>query len=315
MQAGDKKTLLTFAGLQSTVFGFNGLPFFDAVNTHLIGSLVANNPQHTDAYNVLPGFNKELGDWMLYGTASAFPLFSGSAPALFTRGDINPRYMTVLPTNPMDVPAVQGSLRLVGSLADMAKNLMPGSGVDTTEALLKGMEHQGISRPLAGVAQLLSGRSTTSKGALVSAASDVQTASWLGALSDRMITYGGVARLAGARPMDEALALNALYRQKAYDAMDKSRIERLGEVVKTQLYNNQPVDDADLEDFMLRYTRSGGRIENFSQSMQRWMKDANVSVVNQMAQKLGSPYSMKLQSIMGGEMLPDYRNQASQQVE
>jgi len=66
---------------------------------------------------------------------------------------------------------------------------------------------------------------------------------------------------------------------------------------------------------MLRYTRSGGRIENFSQSMQRWMKDANVSVVNQMATKLGSPYSMKLQSLMGGEMLPDYRNQASQQAQ
>jgi hypothetical protein len=73
IEGRDAKTLATFAGLQSTVFGFNGLPFFDAVNTHIIGSQVSGNTYHGDAYSVLPAFNKELGDWMLYGTASAFP--------------------------------------------------------------------------------------------------------------------------------------------------------------------------------------------------------------------------------------------------
>lgn len=69
---------------------------------------MAGNSGHKDAYSVLPGFNKELGDWMLYGTASAFPLLSGSAPALYTRGDINPRNVTLISVYPMDVPAVQG---------------------------------------------------------------------------------------------------------------------------------------------------------------------------------------------------------------
>ncbi len=308
MQAGDKKTLAVFGGLQATVFGFNGLPFFDAVNTHLIGSMLANNPSHQDAYSVLPGFNKELGDWMLYGTASAFPLLSGSAPALYTRGDINPRHITILPTSPLDVPAVQAAGKLIGTVKEMAKNLMPGSGVPMEEALLKGMEHQGLNRPLAGLAQLLAGRSTTSKGALVSAASDMETTSALGALSERVVNFGGVSRLMGARPMDEAVALNALYRQKTYDALDKERLERLGEKVKTNLYGGKVPEQAELEDFMLRYTRAGGRIENFSQALQRWMRDANESVVNQMAEKLRSPYAAKLQTIMGGEPLPDYTN-------
>ena len=90
--------------------------------------------------------------------------------------------------------------------------------------------------------------------------------------------------------------------------MDRSRIERLGEVVKTKLYDNELPTSEELDDFMLRYTRSGGRIENFSQAMQRWSRDANVSIVNQMANKLGNPYSRKLQSIMGGDLIEDYRS-------
>lgn len=307
MEAGDKKTVLMFAGLQGSIFGLNGLPFFDAVNTHLIGSLVAGNPEHKDLYNTLPSFNKKLGDWMLYGTASAFPLFSGSSPALYTRGDMNPRHVTMVPINPMDVPAVSASIKLMDTIAGMGKNIIQGA--DVTDSLLKGLEHQGLNRPLAGFAQLLAGRTTTSQGALISAASDMETAGLMATVADRVVNFGGVARLMGARPMDESIALTTLYRQKQYQAMDRARLERLGEVVKTKLYDGQAPTDAELDDFMLRYTRSGGRIENFSQAMQRWSRDANQSVVNQLANKLHSPYSQTLQTIMGGERLPDYTSQ------
>ena len=306
MERGDKRTLAIFAGLQGTTFGLNGLPFFDAVNTHLIGGMVANNPEHRDAYSVLPEFNKELGDWMLYGTASAFPLFSGSAPAFFTRGDINPRHALILPTAIADVPAVSASIKLVTQLNDVRKNI--AGGADVGDSLLQGLEHQGWNRPLAGFAQLLAGRSTDNKGALISASVDLETTSYLGALAERTVSLEGATRLMGARPMDEAVALNAMYRNKSYEAMDRARIERLGEVVKTKLYDNQVPTTEELEDFMLRYTRSGGRMENFSQAMQRWSRDANVSIVNQLTQKLGSPYAQKLQMLMGGEELPDYRN-------
>lgn len=304
MEAGDKKTLLMFAGLQGSIFGLNGLPFFDAVNTHLIGGMVAGNPEHKDLYNTLPSFNKELGDWMLYGTASAFPLFGGSSPALYTRGDMNPRHITMIPVNPLDVPAVSASIRLIDAITGVGKNVMQGA--DVTDALLKGLEHQGLNRPLAGFAQLLAGRTTTSQGALISAANDMETTSLMATVADRVTNFGGVARLMGARPMDESIALTTLYRQKQYQAMDRARLERLGEVVKSKLYDGQVPTDEELEDFMLRYTRSGGRIENFAQAMQRWNRDANTSVVNQLADKMRSPYAQTLQTIMGGERLTDY---------
>jgi len=318
MERGDKRTLAIFAGLQGSIFGLNGLPFFDAVNTHLIGGMIANNPEHKDAYSALPAFNKELGDWMLYGTASAFPLFSGSAPAFFTRGDINPRHALILPTAIADVPAVSASIKLATSLYDTGKNIVQGA--DFGDTLLQGLEHQGWNRPLAGFAQLLAGRSTDNKGALISASIDLETSSYLSNFVDRAISIEGATRLLGARPMDEAVALNAMYRNKSYEAMDRARIERLGEQVKTKLYSNEVPSTEELEDFMLRYTRSGGRIENFSQAMQRWSRDSNVSIVNQLAQKMGNPYAQKLQMLMGGEELSDYRNnlmsqEASQQFE
>jgi len=310
MEAGDKKTLLMFGGLQGSIFGLNGLPFFDAVNTHLIGSMVVGNSEHNDLYNTLPSFNKELGDWMLYGTASAFPLFGGSSPALYTRGDMNPRHITMIPVNPLDVPAVSASIKLIDTISGMGKNIMQGA--DITDSLLKGLEHQGLNRPLAGFAQLLAGRTTTSQGAIISASNDMETTSLMATVADRVTNFGGVARLMGARPMDESIALTTLYRQKQYQAMDKARLERLGEVVKTKLYGGEAPTDEEFEDFALRYTRSGGRIENFSQAMQRWSRDANVSVVNQLANKLKSPYGQTLQTIMGGEKLPDYTTQLTE---
>ena len=307
IQAGDAKTVAMFAGLQSTVFGFNGLPFFDAINTHIFGSFLANNPEHKDLYSILPKFNKEAGDWMLYGSASAFPLFTGTAPALYSRGDINPRHLSVIPVNPLDVPAVQAATKAVSAVWNFGKNM--AGGVDLSDAMLQGMEHQGLNRPLAGFAQALSGRSTTSKGTLISAASDLETTSFLGALKDRAIDYGGISRVMGARPMDEAVALNQMYRNKTYEALDKQRIERLGTVVKSKLYNGESPSAEEMEDFMIRYARSGGRIENFSQFMQRSYRDANSSIVNQTMMKVNSSTGRKMMDLMGGQMLPDYRNQ------
>jgi hypothetical protein len=306
MENGDKKTLRIFAGLQGSIFGLNGMPFFDAVNTHLIGGMVANNPEHKDIYSVLPGFNKELGDWMLYGTASAFPLFTGSQPAVFTRGDLNPRHALILPTAIADVPAVSASIKLIDTLVGMGKNIK--AGADVSDSLLQGLQHQGWNRPLAGFGQLLAGQSVDRKGALVSAASDMKATSYLGALAERTMSIEGVSRLMGARPMDEALALNAMYRNKAYQAMDRARIERLGQVVKTKMYNNESPTDEEYEDFKLRYTRSGGRVENFNAAMLRWSRDANVSIVNQLTQKQNNSYSRKLDMLLGGEELPDWSN-------
>lgn len=295
----DVKTLAVLGGLQSSIYGLNGVPFFEAINTHLIGNSNLN-PAHKDAYSTVPQiFGKQLGDWMMYGTASAFPLWNSNSPALYTRGDINPRHISILPISPLDVPAVDGSIRFVKNLFDTGKKIVKGADISST--LLEGLEHNGLSRPLAGIAQVVQGYSTTGKGSLISASND-------------LFSIATASRIAGAKPMDESLALNALYRLNAYQAADSAKIQDLGEVVKTKLRAGKLPTPEELHSFQLSYAKAGGRIENYARALQRWSRDANVSVVNQLAQQHRSSYSRRMIEIMGGQTLQDFRSQAQQQI-
>lgn len=293
VENGDKKAVATLFGMQAGTFGLNGTPFFEAVNTHIIGNSSLNQG-HYDAYSVAPAvLGKDVGDWLMYGTASAFPAFTGGWPALYTRGDINPRHMTILPLNPMDVPAVDASIRIVKNIADVGSKLVGGADISTT--LLQGLEHNGINRPLAGFAQVMAGQSTTSKGSLISASNEFS-----------LVTTA--ARIAGAKPMDEAVALNNMYRMQAYRTANTERMDHLGEKVKSYLGNNQFPPDEVMDTFMKNYAKAGGRVENFNAALQHWAKEANQSVVEKMRNKLNSPYGQRLNEIMGGEGLQDYSN-------
>lgn len=290
----DKRAVATLFGMQAGTFGLNGTPFFEAVNTHIIGNSSINQG-HYDAYSLAPALmGKEMGEWLMYGTASAFPAFGNSWPALYTRGDINPRHASILPLTPADVPAIDASIRVVKNIMDVGGKLV--NGADISQTLLQGLEHNGINRPLAGFAQVLNGQATTSKGSLISASNDFN-----------MTT--SAARMMGAKPMDEAVALNNMYRVKAYQAADQERMSFLGERVKSYLYKNEfPPDDV-MDKFMLDYARAGGRVENFNGAMQRWAKDANISTVEKMRAKMNSSYGQRLNEIMGGVGLEDYQNQ------
>lgn len=291
----DAKAIGTMFGMQAGLFGLNGLPMFDAINTHVIGN-AAVNKGHYDAYSLAPQLvGKEVGDWLMYGTVSAFPAFGDKWPGLYSRGDINPRHMTILPMTPTDIPAIDASIRAVKNLATIGSKLIKGA--DITDTLLQGLEHNGINRPLAGLAQAIGGQSTTSKGNLISANSD-------------MDLIANASRIFGAKPMDEAVALNNMYRVKAYQAADRDRMNVLGETVKTHLLRNQSPADEDVMQFMADYTKIGGRSENFNAALQHWSKGANTSVIDNLRRNLHSEPGMRLNEIMDGAGLQDYRGNA-----
>lgn len=301
----DTKAALVMMGMQGSLYGLNGIPFFEAVNTHLIGNSTLN-PEHRDIASTAATVSKavtdsrDMGNWLMYGTASAFPLFSSKSPALYTRGDINPRHISIIPISPLDVPAVDGSIRFIKNLLDMGEKMAVGLKMSNPNmiktAFLEGLEHNNINRPLAGIAQVFQGYDTTSKASLISASNDFFSISTL-------------ARVGGAKPMDESLALNSLFRLKSYEAADTARINDLGEAVKTRLRKNQVPSQAELEDFQLQYAKAGGRIENYFKAVQTWSKDANSSTVNAMLDQHKTSYSKRLSEIMGATRLPDFRSQ------
>lgn len=291
----DLKTIAVGAALQSTFFGMNGLPMFDAINTHIIGNANINEGHH-DVYSKVASLDKDIGDFALYGALSAFPAFSDKAPALYTRGDLNPRHITIVPTSFSELPIVEGFSRVAKAAWGIGNQVANGGSLGN--AMLHGLEHNGINRPLAGLAQTIQGRSTTNQGSIISANND-----WLSITS--------ATRMLGAKPMDESVAMNHKFRMVAYQAADKERIEKLGVVIKQRIVDGS-LSEEDVLDFAGRYAAVGGRVQNYGAAMQRWVKSATQSQVNTIMRAHNTTQGQRLFEVMGGDPLPDLTNNASQ---
>ena len=295
IENGDAKTVAMAAGLQTTIFGLQGLPGFQLINNHLIGN-AEGNPAHKDIYTTAPNLlGKQLSDFALYGSLSNM-LNTG----LYSRGDINPRNISIVPINPLDFPAVSGAIKFTGMIAELTGKLAAGG--DPTTSLLLGLEHNGLSRPLTGLAQMIQGFATTGKGNLVATTRD-NTVGW-----SEFFNIANFSRLAGARPLDEAVVMDAMYRKTLYQAKDSTRITALGEAVKTHLYNNGTIPPGGMEKFAGEYAAAGGNISNFGRKVMEWTSDANVSTANEIYRSLKQGHMQQIQQLMGGRQLPDFRN-------
>ena len=297
---GHAKDAMTLLALQGTIHGMNGLPAFNAVNTHIIGT-ASGNQEHKDAYAAIYGIaGKEAGDWLTYGVASnALGLIDPDLKInLYTRGDINPRHVTIVPTSPAEVASVQAFGKVMKNIINTAGKIEAGG--DFTTSILQGLEHNGISRPLAGLAQTLQGLanpldasySTSKKGNVIA--------------SNDFLSLANLGRMAGAKPLDEAIALDATFRYKAYALKDQRSREKLGQAIKTTLIAGQNPTQEQIESFAADYAASGGRQQEFSKWMLQLQRTANLSQSNKIVQSLNSPFTQDMQKIMGGRELRDF---------
>lgn len=297
---GHAKDSMTLLALQGTIHGMNGMPAFNALNTYLVGN-ASGNTEHRDAFDAVYGIaGKEAGDWLMYGVASnALGLLHPDLKInLYTRGDINPRHVTIVPTDPSSVPIVQASAKVFANIFETASKLQAGG--DVTNTILQGLEHNGLSRPLAGLAQTLQGLEnplaasySTSKKGNVIAANDLLSLTNLG-------------RIVGGKPLDEAIALDATYRFKAYGLRDSKARTLLGESIKSTMLAGKEPSQEQIEGFAEEYVSRGGRIEEFNSWMSQLYKTANISQANKIQQSLNSPFSKSMQRLMGGEELEDF---------
>jgi hypothetical protein len=297
---GHAKDAMTLLGLQGTIHGMNGLPGFSAINTHVLGT-ASGNTEHRDLYDATYGIaGKEAGDWLMYGAASnALGLLDPDLKInLYSRGDINPRHLTIVPTSPADVPIIQASAKFFGNIFKTGKRI--AEGADISSALLQGLEHNSISRPLAGLAVTLEGLdnpyaasySTTKQGNFVYA--------------NDLVSWTNVARLAGGKPLDEAVALDALYRYKAYSSRDAKKRAILGQAIKTKMVAGMDPTTEELNNFSSRYAELGGKQDQFNRFYTQLYKGANLSQTNKLMDNLNSPFSQSMQRLMGGEDQADF---------
>jgi hypothetical protein len=286
---GSAKDIAMLAGLQSTLYGIQSLPAFQFMNVHILGQL-SGNQEHKDTYDAVYGaLGRTAGDFVLYGLPSNM-WFGGVN--IYSRGDVNPRQITVLPTTLQEIPIVQGWGKLLGSIWETSKKIAGGGAV--TESILQGLEHNGISRPLAGFAQVLQGfgeggqvYSTSSKGSIL--------------YSNDLLSFMSLTRLAGGRPLDEAVVNDAMFRVKAYEAARRKDMLSLAERVKgTLISGNEPTEDQ-IAAFAERYAYLGGKQSGFNRWMMDMYKSANVPQAQIIANSLSNPFVYKMQLLMGGE--------------
>lgn len=283
---GSGKDVATMLGLQGSIYGMQSLPAFNFINQHIVGT-ASGNPMHRDLYDATYGvLGKNAGDWLMYGIPSNLLRTN-----LYSRGDLNPRNMTVIPTSLSDVPIISSYGRFFDNLKQMASNISQGGNV--WQSFLQGLEHNAISRPLAGLAQTLQAftdggyaYSTTAKGNILGA--------------NDVMNIATLARLSGGRPLDEALVNDATYRVATYQAADAAKRESLGQAMKTTMIAGGMPTPEQVHQFSSEYAAGGGNQTNFSKYMLSTMMRANVSQANRLATNLNSPYSQSMQQVMGG---------------
>ena len=295
---GSRKSLALMAAAQGTIYGMAALPGFQQINTNLVGGF-AGNTDNKDIFSVVyNAMDKNKADWVMYGALSnSLGLLSPELKLnMYTRGDVNPRNVTLIPLDPRDYPIATASAKFFGNLAEVfSKIYLQGAAPGPT--LMQGLEHNGISRELSGMAQIMEvltnpqhkSYATTNSGDIVGA--------------NDLLSLTNLIRLAGARPLDEAVNLDRSFRQIAWNAKQHDRTERLGEAIKTKLtgVNQADISQEDLLDFQREYIKIGGKQENFNRWwIDKWKKANNSKAEIATMKGLKTVESQQMQLLMGG---------------
>lgn len=291
---GNSRNAMAMMGMQGTIFGLNGLPAFNAINTHIVGN-AGGNSQHADIYQaIFNGAGKEAGEWLAYGAMSnALGIFDPSLKTnLYSRGDVNPRSLTLVPTDPAKVPIVQATAKFFGNIKDSIGQL--SMGADLWPTVLRAVEHNGLNRPLAGIAQVFGG-ATNESGQVVATNAQGNIL-----MSHDLLSMVSAARVLGAKPMDESMVQEAMFRINSYRAHDATKRQGLGEAIKTNILGGGEVSQEELDKFSSKFVAYGGKQEEFNQFMSRQYRNATVTQAEQLKNKLTNGYSLHLQTLMGG---------------
>lgn len=275
-------------GLQATVYGMNGVPGFDAMNRKLVGEAegnVRNDDFISAAYN--SGVPKLVADMFTYGTFSAV-----SGTNLYTRGDINPRHVTVVPFNPVDAPAYQILAKGLGNLSNAFGGILDGNPIG--QVITQGIEHNGMNRSLSGIGAILN-QLTSEKGQTFTTDknSNIQYA-------NDLMSFMTIARLGGAKALDESTVKEKFYRDSSYKASREKKIQELGKSYKMEVLSDGAMKLDTLLDFQKSYVALGGNPRNFNKWALNHMRNTTEPKAQQMATNLKNPESLKYQQMMGG---------------
>ena len=255
VEQGQKPAVLTLMGAQSAMFGATSLPGYSAFN-ELLGAHISSS-DHTDInQTVYQSMGRDTAEFILYGLPST--VFQ---TALSTRAEINP----ISPVNfsngavqfsPPAISALMDAANMAWDTAKQVGRMATGSGsiVDVERAITQGLSTQYLNRPVARIAELLQGYSIDRKG---------ETIQQIGSPLEEPWAY--VARVFGARPLEDQVVRQLRYQNSYYNFVDTTRKRQVIEDLRLTLRG----DGSAVPELMQRYLDAGGTYRGWSQVLQR----------------------------------------------
>ena len=282
---GSRKTAAYMMGMQGSMYGLNGLPGYQAFNEHIIGQ-AAGNYEHKDINQTLrEGAGNDIANFLLYGAPSNILRAN-----IYTRGDLTPHNPTILPSSIGDVVAVNMYGNFFGNLKTTLSNMANGAGI--WKSVLQGLEHNSLNRPLAGLAQTLRGLdngnvySTTRAGDVLA--------------GNDLLSLATLARIAGGKPLDEAIVRDERWRISLYRQADLARRKRASEALRTSLADSGEASEAQMDSVFNIYLNTGGKTKDFNKWFMSQYNKANTSEAEKLANSLNSPYADRMQKLLDG---------------
>jgi hypothetical protein len=272
---GESGRFATMATAQAGLFGGAALPGYQLVNDY-IGR---NNDEHRDINTNLGDIaGEEAAEWLLYGVPSN--VFNIN---FFTRGDMTPRTPILLPTSVADVPIVAMATKFVSNVANTYK--MMGSDGDGMDILMSTIAHNGLNRPLAGMAQLYRGEKDTINGTKIMDYDDI----------DAGLSHVA-AKLIGTQSMNEAIAMRGFYKTKEYRMHKQKELNSLGSGLRSYIRGGQDRDN-DIS-WAHEYAQKGGDIDNFNQWYKYQLTQVKDSRIQELRNSTDTSEGRYLQDLM-----------------
>lgn len=272
---------------QGGIFGAGSLPGFQPIS-ELIGENFSDD--HMDlvrgTYRALPD---PLANVIMYG------LPSNLAPAVHTRGDVNPRLPTGLSTMvaPSMIAQTMDSMVNVGS-AIFSENKPAG------QAFMEALSMQSVSRPIARWSELISGNSVTREGSQVAGTQATGSipglVNYMSGKAETWSWQGALARVMSTRPLAEVKVREVQHLNTVYGAVDSDNRRAVTATIK-QLIRAGSLDEEALEDLAVSYLRTGSP-QGFRAAVQEGMMNSTRENYIDLTSKLGdSPLMYMLEDI------------------
>lgn len=246
---GLSKQMLT----QSTVFGASSLPGFHVISEQ-IGSEYSDN--HIDlTTGLVRAVDNDVAKTLLYGLPASIGM------GITTRGDIQPRLPN--PVQGLDSLAAYNMTKQAWTAGKNIATAALSADENAGQAFVEALSAQSISRPIARLSELISGRSVTGAGNTIASNTTGNP------FAEEFVLHGAVARVMATRPIEEVMARQAIHLDSVYKGVDGDNRKALIKRLRSHIKSGR-LDPSTIQEMQYEYLKTG--------SPQGWRASVNDAI-------------------------------------